>query len=460
MNALILISLLGIAVLFAGIFNLKNNAIILAILGLGGAVALNCMAWGTDVSYYNDMVHFDNYALAFSSLMIITTGLILMLGYHFYKDVTNNSTPDLFALMLFTLVGGICLVSYSHMAVLFIGIEILSIPLYILAGSNRGELSSNEAGMKYFLMGAFTSGFLLMGIAMVFVATGSFHLQEIATAITAGVENEGILMVGILLILAGFLFKVAAVPFHFWAPDVYEGSPTLVTGLMATVVKTAGFAALYKLYQGVFSNFEGAWFDALWVITAITLLAGNITALFQKGVKRLLAYSSISHAGYMMLAILALNTEAGGAIFFYSIAYSIATVAAFGLLIAVVDLKGTDNLDALKGLGRKKPWLGFAMSVSFLSMAGIPPLAGFIAKYYLFRTALEVNLIWIVLIAVVSSIIGAYYYLRVIAALYQKTGEEANEVKFGPAFITAVGLGILGTLAAGLFPEQLLSILQ
>ncbi len=460
MKALILISLLGIAVLFAGIFNLKNKSIILAVLGLGAAVGLNCMDWGTDISYYNDMVRFDNYALAFSSLMIVSTALITLLGFQFYRNSNTNTTPDLVALMLFALVGGICLVSYNHLAILFIGIEILSIPLYILAGSNRNKLESNEAGMKYFLMGAFTSGFLLMGIALVFVATGTFHLNEITTVLSAGsIENEGILMIGILLILSGFLFKVAAVPFHFWAPDVYEGSPTLVTGLMATVVKTAAFAALYRLFQHCFINFEGAWFDALWVITAITLLVGNITALYQKGVKRLLAYSSISHAGYMMLAILALNTQAAGAIFFYSIAYSIATVVSFALLIAVVDLKGSDTLEALKGLGRKKPWLGFAMSVSFLSLAGIPPLAGFVAKYYLFKTALEVNLLYIVLIAVVSSIIGAYYYLRVIATLYQKDGEEPAQVQFSPAFLAVTGLGIVATFAAGMFPEVLLKIL-
>ncbi|MES2629693.1 MAG: NADH-quinone oxidoreductase subunit N [Bacteroidota bacterium] len=459
MNALILISLLGISVLFAGIFNLKNKSIYLAVLGLIGALGLNCMAWGTDTLYYNDMVHFDNFALAFSSLMIVTTGLILLLGFHFYRN-NEDSSADLFALMLFALVGGICLVSYNHLAVLFIGIEILSIPLYILAGSNRNKLASNEAGMKYFLMGAFTSGFLLMGIALVFVATGTFHLNEITQAISAGVENEGILMVGILLILSGFLFKVAAVPFHFWAPDVYEGSPTLVTGFMATIVKTAAFAGLYRLFQGSFASFEGVWYDALWVITALTLLAGNITALYQTGIKRLLAYSSISHAGYMMLAILALNTEAAGAIFFYSIAYSISTIAAFAILIAIVDLKGTDTLDSIRGLARRKPLLGFALAVTFLSLAGIPPMAGFIAKYFLFKTAIEMNLIWIVIVAVISSIIGAYYYLRVIAMMYQKEGDDVNEMTFGTAFLSVIAIAVAGTLVVGLFPEQLLSILK
>ncbi len=459
MNALILISLLGIAVLFAGIFNFKNKSIYLAVLGLIGAIAFNCADWGTNVSYYNNMVTFDNYALAFSSLMIVTTSLVLLLGFHFYKN-GKNSNVDLYALMLFTLVGAICLVSYSHLAILFIGIEILSIPLYILAGSNRSDLSSNEAGMKYFLMGSFASGFLLFGIALVFVSTGSFHLTEIGTAIGSGAfESKGILSVGILLMLAGFLFKIAAVPFHFWAPDVYEGSPTLVTGLMATVVKTAGFAALFKLYQGCFVSMEGIWFNALWIITAITLLVGNITALYQKGIKRLLAYSSISHAGYMLLAMLTLNTEAANAIFFYSLAYSIATIGAFALLIAVTDLKGSDQLDALRGLGHKKPFLAFAMSIAFLSLAGIPPMAGFLAKYYLFKTAIEVNLIWIVIIAAISSIIGAYYYLRVIASLYQKDGEEPQAVTFGWAFYSVVGLTLVGTIAAGLFPEALLTIL-
>ncbi len=461
MKALILISLLGIAMLFAGIFQLKNKSIYLAVAGLIGALVLNFTAWGSDLSFYNDMLHFDNYALAFSSVMVVTTGLVLMLGFYFYKN-GNSSTVDLYALMLFTLVGGICLASYSHMAMLFIGIEILSIPLYILAGSNRDKLSSNEAAMKYFLMGSFASGFLLFGIALVFVATGSFHLVEIKDALLAGgFENFGIMHVGVLMIMAGFLFKIAAAPFHFWAPDVYEGSPTIVTALMATVVKTAAFAGFFRLFQGTFGSMEGVWYNAIWTITVITLLLGNITALYQTGVKRMLAYSSISHAGYMLLAILALNEVAANAILYYSLAYSLATVAAFALLIAVKDLKGGDSFEHLKGLGHKQPVLAFAMSVVFLSLAGIPPMAGFMAKYYLFKTALDVNLFWIVIIAVISSLIGVYYYLRVIASLYQKDETEASlpQIQFGSAFYLVLTITVVGTLAVGIFPEFLMKIL-
>jgi NADH-quinone oxidoreductase subunit N len=460
MNALIAISLLGIATLFAGIFQLKNKSIYLVVAGLIGALALNCREWGLDVSYYNDMMRFDNYALAFSSVMIVTTALVTMLGFHFYRN-GNNSTVDLYALMLFTLVGGICLAAYSHLSMLFVGIEILSIPLYILAGSNRRDLASNEAAMKYFLMGSFASGFLLFGIALVFISTGSFHLAEIRNVISSGaVQNTGIMYTGILMIMVGFLFKIAAVPFHFWAPDVYEGSPTIVTGLMATVVKTAAFAGFFRLFQGTFAEMEGVWYSIIWAITAITLLGGNILALYQTGVKRLLAYSSVSHAGYMLLAILALNTEAASSILYYSIAYSLSTICAFALLIAVKDLKGSDSLESLKGLGHDHPLLGFAMSVAFLSLAGIPPMAGFMAKYYLFKTALDVNLFWIVIIAVISSLIGVYYYLRVIASIYHREGQQPAIVKFGPAFYAVVGITVAGVFLAGIFPEQIMTILK
>ncbi|HEX4886592.1 MAG TPA: NADH-quinone oxidoreductase subunit N [Luteibaculaceae bacterium] len=458
MNAIIILSLLGIGILFAGIFNLKNRSIVIALLGIAAAVYANTLEWGNAVSYYNDMVKIDNYTLAFSTLMAITTGLVLLMGYQHYPKAENNAV-DLYGLMLFTLVGAICLVSFNHLAVLFIGIEILSIPLYILAGSNRSQLESNEAGMKYFLMGSFTSGFLLMGIALIYITTGSFHLAEIGQAIAQEqISSSPLLIAGILMVLGGFLFKIAAVPFHFWAPDVYEGSPTIATALMSTVVKTAAFAAMFKLFQSTLAPLEGIWYDALWIITALTLLASNITALYQNGIKRLLAYSSVSHAGYMLLAVLTLNQKAADAILFYSISYSLSSVLAFSLIIAASGSASNIQFDALKGLGRKRPFMGFALSIALLSLAGIPPLSGFMAKFYLFKTALEVNLFWIIIIAIVGSIVGAYYYVRVIATLYQHTSNENSE-KLSPATWALAIIALAAVLIGGLYPTLFMNIL-
>lgn len=460
MTALIVISLVGVATLFGGVFNWKGKTLWLAIAGIIATMALNFADWNTAHSYFNRMVKFDNYALAFNGVLLTSTLLIMLLCSHHYRNVAQNMIADIYGLIIFAVVGGMLLNSYSNLTMLFLGIEILSIPLYILAGSNRADARSNESAMKYFLMGAFASGFLLFGIALVFGATGSFHLEDIQTFLsnTPASVNNSLLSIGVLMILVGFLFKVAAVPFHFWAPDVYEGAPTLITGFMATIVKAAGFAAMYRLFSTCFGGLSGMWVPLLSVAAVLTLFVGNITALYQKGIKRLLAYSSISHAGYLILAVLAMQQQSANALLFYTAVYSISTICAFAVLIAVKEVTETDDITTLHGLSSKNPLLAIAMTIAFLSLAGIPPLAGFFAKYYIFATAMKSGYGWLVLIAVINSLIGAYYYLRVINSVFAKN-EQAAKIELNWAYNLVLILSALLSLAFGVAPDFLVGLI-
>ena len=300
------------------------------------------------------------------------------------------------------------MISFSDLTLFFIGLEILSISLYVLAASNKSDLRSNEAGLKYFLMGAFATGFLLFGIALIYGATATFNLQGIHDALAKGAISPLMVKTGVLLILVGLLFKVSAAPFHFWAPDVYEGSPTLVTMFMATVVKTAAFAAFYRLFSTCFISLSDTWIPVVAALSAITMLLGNIMAVFQTSFKRMLAYSSIAHAGYMMMAIAAMNEVSAGSIFLYAIAYSIGSLGAFACLHAM-SVNGDESISGLNGLGKRQPKVAIFLSLIMFSLAGIPPVAGFFAKYYLFYGALIGGYTWLVIIAVMSSLIGVYY---------------------------------------------------
>ena len=346
--------------------------------------------------------------------------------------------------------------SYSNLIMLFLGLEILSISMYILAGSKKDSLASNEAALKYFLMGAFATCFLLFGIALIYGHTQSFDMTTIANVVSGSTGKEPMLIAGVLIVLFAMLFKVSAVPFHFWAPDVYQGSPTIITAYMSTVVKTAAFAALLRMFITLFGNMEEVWSASLWVIAAATILIGNITAVFQTNMKRMLAYSSISHAGYMLLAILAMNQSSAGSLLFYTIAYSVSSIGSFTILLLVNKTLGSDSIDSFNGLARKNPLLAVFTVIAMLSLAGIPPTAGFFAKYYIFSAAIQHQLTGLVIIAVCGSLIGVFYYFKIIIALFKDKETvhipmNANEktVLISTSIIALV-LGILPGLIAGL----------
>jgi NADH-quinone oxidoreductase subunit N len=456
MTTLIILSALGMIILFSEIFGYKKIMLPVVFAGLACALVASVYDWNTGNHYLNEMMIVDNYSIAFTSLMIAITILWFILSPRFFHDPTSRI--DHFSLIIFALIGAQLMTSFGNMIMLFLAIEILSIPMYILAGSKKSSLESNEAALKYLLMGAFATGFLLFGITLIYGETGSFNLALIASSLSSQAGSPAPMMIaGMLLIMIGLAFKVSAVPFHFWAPDVYTGSPTVVTAYMSTVVKTAAFAGFFRLFFHTFGAAGHAWQTTLWIISAATIVIGNITAVYQDNFKRMLAYSSIAHAGYMLMAILSLNDYAQQSILFYAVAYSISSIAAFGILLAVSHVTGKDSIDSFNGLAKKNPFLAFITVTAMLSLAGIPPLAGFFAKYYIFTAALAQHYTGLVIIAVLGSLTGVYYYFRVIIAIF-KTETEGIEIpmsvpyKAALLFISAAAilLGIMPQLIAGL----------
>jgi NADH-quinone oxidoreductase subunit N len=458
MNAVYVLSGLGIFSLLAEIFNFRRILFPIVILGLFASAILAIMEWNTGASYYSNMLTFDNYAVGYSAAI----SLIAVLWFFMSRDYFQNNThvTDHFALILFALVGAVFMVSYSNMAMLFLGIEILSISLYILAGSKMNDIFSNEASFKYFLMGSFATGFLLFGIALIYGVTASFDIEKIHQALlTPNSETNALLYAGVLLMLVGLAFKVSAVPFHFWAPDVYEGAPTVVTAFMSTIVKVAAFAGFFRLFAIRFEPVAPQWVDVLQMITILTLLVSNITAVYQHSVKRILAYSSVAHAGYILITLVSLNDASAGAMFFYLVAYSIGSIAAFTVLHNVAFENENAIVDSFNGLAKRNPFLSFCMTVSLLSLAGIPPLAGFFGKYYIFTVAFQSGYVGLVGLAIVTSLIGIYYYFRIIIAMYLKSSDKASAIQVPVLNQILLVICLALTLALGIFPDVLIDLM-
>ena len=460
MNTLIVLSVLPILLLYLGLYKAKNALLPVTVIGLLLALGLALAQW-TKVDeaqpIFHGMMLFNNFSVAFSAITIISTILILLLSKEYFEKISSH-VAEYYAIILFSLAGIIVMVSYNNLTMLFIGIEIMSVSLYILAGIKKNDFASNEAALKYFLMGAFSTGFLLFGIALIYGASGSFNLEAIRNWVVTNQKIDPLFYTGILLIIVGLCFKVGAAPFHFWTPDVYEGSPTLITAYMSTVAKTAGFAAFLRLFAECFAPLADFWVPALLIITIITLFIGNITALYQQSFKRMLAFSSISHAGYLLFAIVALGAGSANSVFMYSTAYSIASIIAFGALILVQQQSGTDNFDAFNGLSKKNPFLAFVLTVSMLSLAGIPLTAGFIGKFFVFSGALSQYHTTMVILAVVNAIISIFYYFRVIIAMYFRDIDR-EELTVPAYYKFVLGISALITIIIGIYPGFISSLI-
>ncbi|TKB95781.1 NADH-quinone oxidoreductase subunit N [Pedobacter cryophilus] len=453
MNSLIVISILAIVVLYLGLYKAKNALLPVTIIGLIGALVLAIMEWNSGATaIFSGMMLFDNFAVAFSGLTIVSTILILLLSKTYFDKISSN-VAEYYTIILFALTGIIVMVSYHNLTMLFVGLEIMSVSLYILAGIKKRDFASNEAALKYFLMGAFSTGFLLFGIALIYGSSHSFDLSVIAQyVIDRPTGIDPMFYVGIALMMVGMCFKIGAAPFHFWTPDVYEGSPTLITAFMSTVVKTAGFAAFLRLFAICFAPLAEFWMPALLIITVITLFVGNITALYQTNFKRMLAFSSISHAGYMLFAIVALGTTSVNAVFVYASAYSLASIIAFAVLIMVKEQTGGENFDNFNGLGKRNPFLAFVLTVAMLSLAGIPLTAGFVGKFFMFSTALQQYHIWLIILAIVNAIIGIFYYFKVIVAMYFKDAER-KELSTSGYYTFVLGVSAVFSILLGVYPS-------
>jgi NADH-quinone oxidoreductase subunit N len=445
--------------MFSGIVTTSKTAIRnTAVLGLALLLAANyadLMGYHVSVNVHK-MLYFDTFGLLGNSIAFASTLLLVLLSGRDMEKVGSN-LAEYFALIFFVLCGVAIVTTFNTLLMLFLGIEIISIPLYILTGAEKRNLKSNEASLKYFLMGAFSTGLMLLGIAFLYGAsrTGTFFIDDLWAGGRPAVMP--VFMAGLLLLLVSMAFKVSAAPFHFWTPDVYDGAPTVFTSFMATIVKVSIFVGFIRLFDEAFSDTQSRWQVFVAIIAAATLFIGNITAVFQQSVKRMLAYSSIAQAGFMLLALLALNGVAKQGIILYAAAYSLATIGIFAILIRMKDY----TFEGFNGLARQQPVLAATCTIFLLSLAGIPLTGGFFAKYYMLASVVSSGkYLWLVIFAVLCAAVSVYYYFRVIQAMYFKEGDGTTETEPGIGF-----KGLLVVLAAlvvllGVFPQMLLNQLS
>jgi NADH-quinone oxidoreductase subunit N len=455
MNAIIFTAFFGLILLFAGILHGdKQNIVKLAIAGIFVALGLNIyelIGIGEGHTLFGGMLMINKFGLLFNCIVLFSTGFYFMIsGKDFIK--VGEHLAEYFALISFILCG-ICMTSsFGNMLILFLAIEIMSIPQYILAGTDKRNLKSNEASLKYFLMGSFSTGFLLLGITLIYGATGTFDINAMHLGTTV---LDPLVLSGIVLLVFSFAFKVSAAPFHFWTPDVYDGSPTVFTSFMSTVVKVAGFMAFIRMFSISFNedSVNTQWMMVLSLITATTLIIGNFTAVYQQNVKRMLAYSSIAQAGFMLFAVIALNKLAMEGILLYAAAYCIATIGIFAILLKMKDY----TFEGFNGLSKTQPVLAFTNTVFLFSLAGIPLTGGFFAKYFVLSAAVESGqFMWLVIVAVLCAAISAYYYFRIVIAMYFKEGAAETSEIISSAFKQLLIFAAVLIILLGVFPGVML----
>jgi NADH-quinone oxidoreductase subunit N len=436
----------------------------LALVGLAGVLVslfLTLRLWGLEVRAFRGMVVLDGYALFFNLVIGYATGLVLLLSMDYVRRQAIE-TGEFYVLVLFAAIGMVLMASAGDLIVVFLGLETMSISLYVLAGFFRDRLQAGEASMKYFLLGAFASGFFLYGIALVFGATGSTNLEKIAVAIAAGASRDPMLLIGFGLLLVGFGFKISSVPFQLWAPDVYAGAPTSITALIATGSKAAAFAALLRVLLSAVRVNQIDWTMMVWWLAVLSMTFGNVVAIAQQNLKRMLAYSSIAHVGYMLVGVVAGGTLGSGSVLFYLLVYTFTTAGAFG----VIQLLERDGREAVSladfgGLAARHPLLALALTIFLLSLIGIPPTAGFVGKFYLFGAAVRAGYVWLAVIGVLNSAVAAYYYLRLIVFMYMREPDGAPTVMV-PSVAGGLGLvvALWGVVQLGILPAPLFDLAQ
>ncbi len=457
MNAIILSAVWGVVMMLGGAF-IKNKSTpkYLAIFGLSLVLISNCIEMNNGAAFFsidvNEMLHFNSFNLTFISVALGCTLLYFLLNGRDIEKVGEN-VSEYFALIFFILSGVAIISTFNSLLMLFIGIEIVSIPLYILTGSDKRNLKSNEAALKYFLMGAFSTGIMLLGVAFLYGGseTGSFYIDNI---ISGNGPMPAMIASGLVLLLISMSFKVSAAPFHFWTPDVYDGAPTVFTSFMATIIKAAAFFAFVRLFENAFGSMHSQWQTLIVVLIAATLLIGNLTAVFQQSVKRMLAYSSIAQAGFMLFSLFALNNFAKEGLVLYAAAYSLASIGIFAILIKMKDF----TIEGFNGLGKQQPLLAITGTVFLLSLTGIPLTAGFQSKFFMLMAAVQNgHHIWLVIFAVLCAAISAYYYFRIIQAMFFKdaTPDTVLADDITPAFKLLLVITCILIIALGLFPNLL-----
>ncbi len=459
MQTLIAIVALGVFCLIAEIANLRKLLVPITIIGLIGVLGITLHLWSIDSSIdekYISMIAFNKFSSAFSSLFIVLTIFLVALSGEVYKGHPTKLS-DFIAIKVFLLSGAVVMVSFTNLSMFFLGIEVLSISLYILAASRRLDIKSNEAGMKYFLLGSFASGIILFGICLIYGATGYFDINEIKD-LSQGAGLPIWFPIGITLMIIGMLFKIAAAPFHFWAPDVYEGSPSITTATMSTLAKVVAMATLYKLLSSMTTSMPFKVDVLIVIISILSMTVGNTMALRQKNVKRMLAFSGISHAGFMLMALLSMTTAAS-TLLYYTAAYAFAGIASFAVIIYVTNNKDNEDIANFNGLGKTNPLLAAVLTASLLSMAGIPVFAGFLAKFMLFSQTIQTGFLVVVIAGVLNSIISVGYYFKLILAMYTKESAEEKQTVPAVYYLVAV-VAILLNILIGIYPSFVTGLLS
>ena len=422
----------------------------------GGALA---QAGGEERVLFGGMLRLNSFSI-FLDFLYLAVGLATLILSQGYLEKKGNETRGEYpALILFAVIGMMLMTQANDLVMVFLGLELLSLSLYVLVGFLRHDIYSNESGLKYLLLGAFATGFFLFGAALTYGATGTTNFDGIALAIASGdILSHVFLSLGIGLLLIGFAFKVALAPFHMWSPDVYQGAPTTVTGFLCTAPKAAGFGALMKVFMTAFPEVHAEWQTLFWILAALTMTVGNISALVQSNVKRMLAFSSISHAGYLAMGVLVLDNNSVGAMLFYLAVYSAMNLGAFAIIAAAEREEKGVIFEDYRGFSSRHPWLSAAMALFLISLAGFPPTAGFVAKYGLFSVVIAKGYIWLVIIAVLNTLVSVYYYLRLVVNMYMREEEEVLRPVTGIMVVGLIVLLVAAVLLFGIAPGFLLDI--
>jgi NADH-quinone oxidoreductase subunit N len=459
---MLIVTLAACATMLAEAFRRKNERMPLGglgIIGLVGAAVASALLWNRNASGF-DVVTADNFAL-FINVVLIGVGIFTIVFSSQVIDREELPAGEYYTLTLFSLAGMMLMAAATDLLVIFLALEILSIGVYVLTGLRRTDPIAVEASFKYFLLGAFSSAFFLYGIAFTYAVVGSTRLEQVGSAIAAQMTTTSpMLWLGLGLLLVGFAFKVSAVPFHMWTPDAYEGAPTIVTGFMSTAVKAAAFAAFVRVFLSAFEPLRADWTPLLWAVAVATMVVGTVVGVVQTNAKRMLAYSSIAHAGYLLIGLVAANRVAKAAILFYLAAYALTNVAAF----AVVALIGTrerphGDLRDFAGLWQTRPVLTVLMTVFLLSLAGFPPTAGFIGKWYIFAAAVQEGFYSLAIVGVLTSVVSVYYYLRIIVNMYMAEVRPEYEVpQLSVTGLLGLAVAAVGIFYLGVLPSQAIEL--
>jgi len=457
----IILTITALCVLSLEMMRVSRSSVSLLLSSLGLVIAGIVVIQGNIGSgdLFGGMLKLNQYSVFFDILYLLIGLLTLIFSQGYLMKKGTEFRGEYPALILFSVIGMMLMTRANDLVILFLGLELLSLSLYVLVGFLRDNLLSNEAGLKYLLLGAFATGFFLFGAALTYGATGTTNYNEIASAVSSGtILSHLYLSLGIGLLLIGFAFKVALVPFHMWSPDVYQGAPTPITGFLCTAPKAAGFGALIKLFIIAFPGVYPQWQNIFWILAALTMSVGNISALMQSNVKRMLAFSSISHAGYLVLGVLVLDSVGLSAVLFYLVIYSVMNLGSFAIILAVEKEESGLGFEDYRGLATKHPWLAAAMTLFMISLAGFPPTAGFIAKYGLFSAAVANGYIWLVVIAVINTLVSVYYYIRLIVNMYmEEEGKALYPVSTMPARML-IGILAIFVIIFGVAPGYLLEM--